>query len=112
VEAQAFLVVNDPKAADFTEFDYKPSAGSHLQVKSLPTGTGTPVVFHGSTTGGSFNDTTKCSPAPATWSVRPNCTKVNIGSLHTWCKSNLFGEREGHDVRPRVINPALLDKIP
>jgi len=112
VEAQVFLVVNDPTAANFADFDYKPTAGTYLQVKSLPTGTGTPVVFHGSTTGGGYNDTTKCSPTPATWSVRPECTKVNIRSLHRWCKSNVFGEHEGHDVRPRVINPALLDSIP
>jgi hypothetical protein len=35
-----------------------------------------------------------------------------IASLHTWCKSDAFGEHEGHDVRLRVINPALLDRIP
>jgi hypothetical protein len=92
VEAQAFLVVNDPKVTNFTEFDYKPTTGTHPQAKSLPTGTGTPVVFHGSTTGAAYNDTTKCSPGPATWSVRPDCTKVDIKSLHTWCKSNVFGE--------------------
>jgi Delta carbonic anhydrase len=112
VEAQVFLVVNDPNAVDFTKFDYKGLIGDFVQAASLPTDTGTPVVFHGSITGGSYNDTTKCSPAHATWSVRPERVNVHVGSHHKWCKSNVYGEHEAHDVRPLVTNPALLDIIP
>ncbi len=56
VEAQAFLVVNDPdNAINFMDYVYagKTSNGVH-QPEALPKGTGTPVVFRGSTTGPSY----------------------------------------------------------
>jgi len=77
VEAQTFLVVNDSNAADFTSFDYPgQKTGALHQPKSLPSGTGTPVVFRGSTTGPSYTQKT-CSPLKVTWSVRPQCMKVD-----------------------------------
>ena len=110
VEAQVFLVVNDPKALDFTKFDYTGAAEKNLhRAKALPDGT--PVVFRGSTTGPDYDGDQKCSPMKATWSVRPTCTKVDINSLHKWCAKNAFGEDHGHGVRPLVTVPALLDKI-
>jgi len=69
VEAQTFLVVNDPEnALDFTTMDYKGKApnGMH-QPGFIPSDTGTPVVFRGSTTGPSFDQST-CSPLKVTWS--------------------------------------------
>ena len=111
VEAQVFLVVNDPDALDFTQFDYAgPAAGLH-QAKSLPTGTGDPVLFRGSTTGPSYNQST-CSPAQVTWSVRPQCAKVDISSLHRWAESgNAFNETKSHGVRQLVTAPELLAPI-
>ena len=52
VEAQAFLVVNDPNALDFTDMVYDGNVvnGFH-QAKMIPSDTGTPVLFRGSTTG-------------------------------------------------------------
>ncbi|MCI5048146.1 MAG: delta-class carbonic anhydrase [Aquisalinus sp.] len=111
VEAQSFLVVNDPNALDFTDFGYAgPGEGLH-QPKALPTGTGTPVVFRGSTTGPSYTQA-KCSPLEVTWSVRPNCAKVDINSLNRWAEEgNVFNETESHGVRQLVTAPELLDQI-
>jgi len=111
VESQVFLVVNDKSALDFTRFDYAgpPRNGVH-QAKSLPTKTGTPVVFRGSTTGPDYTDQ-KCSSLQVTWSVRPSCAMVDISSLQKWCESNVFKEDHGHGVRQLVTAPALLDRI-
>jgi hypothetical protein len=50
VEAQAFLLVNDPKALNFNDFNYRGNRVNELhQAKALPGGTGAPVVFAGST---------------------------------------------------------------
>lgn len=112
VEAQTFLVVNDSNAANFTHFDYSGNnAGGFHQPKSLPSGTGTPVVFRGSTTGPSYTQQT-CSPLKVTWSVRPQCMKVDINSLNAWAKSgNVFNEKKSHGVRQLVTAPELLSPI-
>ncbi|XBQ17097.1 MAG: delta-class carbonic anhydrase [Oceanicaulis sp.] len=114
VEAQSFLVVNDPEnALDFTQFDYAGSAneaGLH-QPRALPTGSGDPVLFRGSTTGPSYDQQT-CSPLQVTWNVRPQCQKVDISSLHRWAaEGNAFNETESHGVRQLVTAPELLSPI-
>jgi hypothetical protein len=111
VETQVFLVVNDSQATDFSSFAYGGNMikGLH-QAKSLPSGTGDPVVFTGSTTGPKYSEE-KCSPMQATWSVRPSCAKINIASLNTWCASNIFNENHAHGVRQLVTNPKLLSPI-
>jgi hypothetical protein len=111
VESQVFLVVNSGSALNFERFDYSgaPVKGVH-QPRSLPGGTGKPIVFRGSTTGPQFTEE-KCSPLQVTWSVRPACAKIDVNSLHRWCKNNAFGEDEGHGVRQLVTLPALLDKM-
>lgn len=113
VEAQVFLVVNDPKnALDFNDFDYSGTkkAGFH-QAKAIPSGTGEPVVFRGSTTGPSYTQM-KCSPLKVTWSVRPQCAKVDISSLNKWAeKGNVFKETKSHGVRQLVTAPELLSPI-
>lgn len=114
VEAQVFLVVNDPEnALDFTTMDYNASNlvnGKH-QASMIPSDTGTPVVFRGSTTGPSYDQST-CSPLSVTWSVRPECARVDIGSLHRWAESgNVFEETESHGVRQLVTAPELLSPI-
>lgn len=111
VETQVFLVVNDDAALDFTQFDYKGDVrdGFH-QPAILPTGTGDPVVFRGSTTGPSYTEK-KCSPLQVTWSVRPQCAKVSFASLQEWAKGNAFDEKKSHGVRQLVQSPELLSPI-
>ncbi len=112
VEAQVFLLVNDPDALDFADFAY---AGNHIdgraQPRALPANTGTPVVYAGSTTGPSYTQTS-CSPYQVTWSVRPLCAKLDIASLHRWAEAhNVFEEEHSHDVRQLVTAPELLAPI-
>lgn len=111
VEAQVFLLVNDPDALDFADFAYAGDTGQWHQAKSLPTGTGEPVVFRGSTTGPSYTQS-QCSPAQVTWSVRPQCARLDISSLHRWAAAgNVFNETESHGVRQLVTAPELLAPI-
>ena len=112
VETQVFLVVNDPKALKFTDFAYAGyMVGGLHQAKSLPSGTGQPVVFAGSTTGPKYTQAV-CSPLQVTWSVRPNCTKVDVNSLYKWAKDgNVFEEDHSHGVRQLVTAPELLAPI-
>ena len=109
VEAQTFLVVNDNSALDFMDMAYDGyTVNGRHQAKSIPDTTGTPVVFLGSTTGPSYTQQS-CSPAQVTWSVRPQCAKLDINSLHTWAESgNIFNETKSHGVRQLVTAPELL----
>ena len=111
VEAQVLLVVNDPNAMDFTDMAYGGNTvDGRPQAKLIPTTTGQPVIFRGSTTGPSY-DQQSCSPAKVTWSVRPMCAKVDINSLHRWADGNVFEEAESHGVRQLVTAPELLAPI-
>jgi hypothetical protein len=112
VEAQAFLVVNDPDAADFMDFSYGDTVrnGFH-QAKAIPTGTGDPIEFLGSSTGPSY-DQSNCSPLEVTWNVRPMCMKLDLASLHRWAESgNVFNETKSHGVRQLVTAPEILAPI-
>lgn len=111
VETQVFLVVNDRKALDFMDLAYQGNqANGFHQPRSLPMSTGTPVEFLGSTTGPSYTQSS-CSPAQVTWSVRPQCEKLDIQSLHTWAEGNVFEETQSHGVRKLVTAPELLSPI-
>ena len=112
VETQVFLVVNDPHAMDFMDLAYQGNVVNGLhQPRSLPTSTGTPVEFLGSTTGPSYTQAV-CSPAQVTWSVRPQCERLDINSLHRWAESeNAFKETKSHGVRELVTAPELLSPI-
>ena len=103
VETQVFTLVNDPKALNFNDLKL---------AKDLPTNTGTPVQFLGSTTGPKYSGT-KCSPLKVTWSVRPKCARLDINSVGKWCKkgNNVFKESYAHGVRKLVTNPKLLSQI-
>ncbi|MBR9765728.1 MAG: hypothetical protein GYB53_19950 [Rhodobacteraceae bacterium] len=112
VESQVFLVVNDPFALDFATFAH---AGTMLngrpQPRALPYNTGAPVVFRGSTTGPSYSEQA-CSPLQVTWSVRPNCARLDISSLYRWAHNgNVFEEEHSHGVRALVTAPELLAPI-
>lgn len=113
VEAQVFLVVNDPEnALDFTKMvESKELVNGKHQPMMIPGDTGEPIVFRGSTTGPSYDQST-CSPLNVTWSVRPSCARVDISSLHRWAESgNVFEETESHGVRQLVTAPELLSPI-
>lgn len=112
VETQVFLVVNDPDALDFRDFGYPGSKiGIRHQPRALPADTGMPVQFLGSTTGPSYSES-HCSPMQVTWSVRPTCARVDIGSLHAWAaEGNPFNESHSHGVRELVTSPELLSPI-
>lgn len=112
VETQVFLVVNDRNAANFMDYSYSGNkVGGLSQPLALPTGTGTPVQFLGSTTGPSYTQSV-CSPAQVTWSVRPQCQKLDIASLDAWADSgNVFKETKSHGVRQLVTAPELLSQI-
>lgn len=111
VESQVFTLVNDKKALNFNNFGYQGGMvkGVH-QAKAIPASTGKPVEFLGSTTGPKYSDAS-CSPLQVTWSVRPQCAKLDINSLGDWCMKNEFSEDHAHGVRKLVINPKLLSQI-
>jgi len=112
VESQVFLLVSDAKALDFADYAYDGNVvGGLHQPRALPTGTGAPVVFAGSTTGPSFTQAI-CSPFQVTWSVRPACAKLDVNSLHAWAADgNVFEETHSHGVRRLVTAPELLAPI-
>ncbi len=111
VETQVFTLVNDDSALDFNTLDYDGNMANGLhQPKALPTNTGKPVEFLGSTTGPKY-DAKSCSPLQVTWSVRPQCAKLNINTVGEWCKNNEFSEDHAHGVRKLVVNKALLSNI-
>ncbi len=111
VETQVFTLVNDPSAMNFNDMDYDGNnINDYHQPKGLPTNTGQPIEFLGSTTGPSYSGE-KCSPAQVTWSVRPLCAKVDINSVGEWCKDNVFDEGYAQGVRKLVTNPKLLSDI-
>jgi hypothetical protein len=112
VETQVFLVVNDKSALNFADFAYAGNIQNGLhQPKSLPVDTGTPVVFAGSTTGPKYTQS-KCSPLQVTWSVRPQCAKIDVNSLYKWVRDgNVFEEDHSHGVRQLVTAPELLSPI-
>ena len=111
VEAQIFIVVDDSAAINFNELSYGGNIVNGLhQAKALPTNTGKPVEFLGSTTGPKYTDQ-QCSPLQVTWSVRPQCAKIDINSLSEWCKDNVFKEDHAHGVRKLVTSPELLSEI-
>ncbi|WP_035382879.1 delta-class carbonic anhydrase [Ferriphaselus sp. R-1] len=111
VESQVFVLVNDSKALDFGKMGYsgKVVNGYH-QADGIPSNTGKPVLFTGSTTGPKYTNAL-CSPLQVTWSVRPTCAKLDINTVAKWCKSNVFGEDHAHGVRKLVTNPGLLSEI-
>lgn len=111
VETQVFTVVNDPNALNFMDLTYGGNVvNGYHQAKAMPENTGKPVEFLGSTTGPKFSKQV-CSPFQVTWSVRPQCAKVDISSVSAWCKENVFEENHAHGVRNLVVDPALLSEI-
>ena len=109
VEAQVYVLVNDQNALDFRDLTRIETVRGLYQATGIPTNTGTPVVYNGSTTGPTYN--VKGSPFQVTWSVRPRVARVNIASVGAWLEDNVFEEDHAHGVRNLVIDPALLSEI-
>lgn len=111
VEAQVYTLVNDPNATSFQDLALaKSRPGERSQPASLPTGTGEPVEYLGSTTGPKYTQSA-CSPYQVHWSVRPQCAKLDINSLSNWCADNVFEENAPHGVRKLVVHPDLLSPV-
>jgi len=109
VETQVYVLVNDGKALDFAEAAAHGMRNGLHQALNIPTDTGVPIQYNGSTTGPGYNE--KGSPLQVSWSVRPKVAKVNVASVGTWCKGNTFDEDHAHGVRNLVQNPSLLSQI-
>lgn len=109
VEAQVYVLVNDPNALDFRALTELGVVNGKHQALNIPTDTGAPVRYAGSTTGPGYNE--KGSPLQVTWSVRPRVAKVDIKTVAAWLKDNAFDEAGAHGVRNLVMNPALLSPI-
>lgn len=82
VETQVYVLVNDESAADFVELTKVEQVDGFYQAVNIPTDTGTPIQYDGSTTGPSYNE--KGSPLQVSWSVRPDVMKVSISSIDAW----------------------------
>lgn len=109
VEAQVYVLVNDEDALDFGDLTEVGVRNGKQQALNIPTNTGEPIEYDGSTTGPSFNE--QGSPLQVSWSVRPQVAKVNIASVAKWCESNIFDEGAAHGVRNLVTNPALISDL-
>lgn len=109
VETQVYVLVNDDNALDFADLALYARKQNLNQAMNVPTNTGTPVQYAGSTTGPGYNEVG--SPLQVTWSVRPKVAKVNIETVGQWCEGNVFDEDHAHGVRNLVTNPALLSTI-
>ena len=109
VEAQVYVLVNDDEALDFGVLTAHDKTSGKNQALNIPTDTGVPVTYTGSTTGPDYNE--EGSPFQVSWSVRPLVAKVNIESVGTWLEGNVFDEDHAHGVRNLVQNPKLLSTI-
>jgi hypothetical protein len=109
VETQVYVLVNDNDALDFAELTKLEKIAGLYQATNIPSNTGTPIQYAGSTTGPSYNE--NGSPFQVSWSVRPKIAKVNIDSVGDWCKGNIYNEDHAHGVRNLVTNPDLISKI-
>jgi carbonic anhydrase len=109
VEAQVMVLANDKSATSFLDLATVEQKDGYFQAPNIPTNTGTPVQYAGSTTGPSYNE--KGSPLQVSWSVRPEVAVVNINTVADWCEDNQFNEDHAHGVRNLVLNPLLLSVI-
>ena len=96
---------------NFADLDYQGNqVNGYHQAKFIPTNTGSPIEFLGSTTGPKYT-AQSCSPLQVSWSVRPQCAKLDINSLGKWCEGNVFDEDHAHGVRKLVTDKRLLSPI-
>jgi hypothetical protein len=109
VEGQVIVLANDKNALDFNELAKVSQVNGYYQAPNIPSNTGVPIEYLGSTTGPSYNE--KASPLQVGWSVRPGVAVVDINSVGDWCTDNVFNEDHAHGVRNLVTNPKLISPI-
>jgi hypothetical protein len=109
VEAQVYVLVNDPSALNFDALAKTGELNGYYQALNIPKNAGIPVEYAGSTTGPTYNEIG--SPFQVSWSVFPRVLKVNAESVGKWCNGNEFKEDHAHGVRNLVKDPELLSKI-
>ncbi len=109
VETQVYVLVNDTHAQDFGELTKLGVRNGRQQALGIPSNTGIPIEYAGSTTGPGYNE--NGSPFEVTWSVRPKVAKVNIDTIGKWCKDNIFHEDHAHGTRNLVMNTDHLSNI-
>jgi len=109
VETQVYVLVNDADALDFNELAAIGEVDGYQQAIGIPSDTGSPIQYAGSTTGPSYNEVG--SPFQVSWSVRPQIAKVDINTVGAWLGNNVFDETYAHAVRNLVTNPELLSTI-
>ncbi|WP_100643913.1 delta-class carbonic anhydrase [Alteromonas facilis] len=109
VEGQVFVLANDASALDFKQLAKVASVNGYAQAPNIPSNTGKPIEYLGSTTGPSYNE--QGSPLQVSWSMRPEVAVLDINSVDAWCKDNEFNEDHAHGVRNLVVNPDLLSPI-
>lgn len=109
VETQVIVLANDSEAIDFKDMATVEKVNGYYQAPNIPSDTGIPVEYLGSTTGPSYNE--QGSPLQVSWSVRPDVAVVDINSVGEWCNDNVFKEDYSHGVRNLVTNPKLLSPI-
>ena len=109
VEAQVYVLVNDPLALNFETLAKTGELNGYQQALNIPKNAGIPIEYAGSTTGPSYNE--KGSPLQVSWSVYPKVLKVNAESVGKWCSGNEFKEDHAHGVRNLVKDPELLSNI-
>ncbi len=109
VEGQVIVLANDENALDFKDMAKVATVNGYAQAPNIPSNTGVPIQYLGSTTGPAYNE--KASPLQVSWSVRPETAVVDINSVGEWCNDNVFNEDHAHGVRNLVTNPKLLSPI-
>jgi len=109
VEAQVYVLVKDKSALDFSALTKYEEMNGLYQALNIPSNTGAPVQYAGSTTGPGYNE--QGSPFLVSWSVRPDVAEVDVKTVGTWCKGNIFDEDHAHGVRNLIVNPDLLSEI-
>jgi hypothetical protein len=109
VEGQVLVLANDKNALDFKALAQSQLVNGYHQATNIPSNTGVPVQYLGSTTGPSYNE--KASPLQVSWSVRPQVASVDINTVGEWCNDNVYNEDHAHGVRNLVTNPRLLSAI-
>lgn len=109
VEAQVYVLVNNPAALDFVTLTKTGELNGYQQAPNIPKNAGAPINYAGSSTGPTYNE--KGSPIQVSWSVYPKVLKVNAESVGKWCEGNEFKEDHAHGVRNLVKDPELLSKI-
>ncbi|MBB1300768.1 MAG: hypothetical protein ACJAVX_002784 [Pseudoalteromonas rhizosphaerae] len=109
VEGQVIVLANDKDAINFAQLANVEQVNGYYQAPNIPTNTGIPIEYLGSTTGPAYNE--KASPLQVSWSVRPHVAVVDINSVGKWCDENVFNEDHAHGVRNLVQNPKLLSPI-